>query len=248
MIHQLNPVSQQLSRSAADQFTGSTFPIELCIHVIEETTATSALAQWAMTCRALRHKAETNLYRTVSITYDIEATLCFCKTVLLCRRRALSAKSFCLHMSHSRELNPPNKARAATFVANVALGIMRNLQALELYVVEPDLLHDVRLPILRHFATNLAVDHSLIEFIKAHAQIEELKLHYCITQRTTAAPVDLPRLRTLTTGVTSSLRDLRIFSPLTHLYLPAFALPVLQEVVELFGSTLVSLKLGSPTP
>ncbi|KAI0336476.1 hypothetical protein GY45DRAFT_1430078 [Cubamyces sp. BRFM 1775] len=236
------------------------FPLELWEIILKHVVCQKDLARVARVSRVLRSEAERALYHTVSLGRDESflRTLCFCRAVQQCSRRAASVKA--LRLDVSAAIIPTSDEPVLPLLIN-ALRAITHVERLELRVfadwflsacLEGNVLN-LHFPALKSLVIDLPPHSTVLNFIEANATIEDLTIETPLAEtglhiwssHTATRPITLPHLRKFDCRNRAFLSVLHLPS-LTHLWMPDYVLHELPVIADQFGRTLVSLRLGLP--
>ncbi|KAI0780995.1 hypothetical protein BD413DRAFT_17516 [Trametes elegans] len=235
--------------------SGIVFPLEVWGYMFRCVSGPQDLAHLARACASLREDAETALYRDVVIHSEARV-LRFCETVAQCPRRASNVKTLAIRLDHPSSSDPCEGVTSISQALVKALRALAHLQHLTLKIdsretvsacLQQDILN-VHWPELRRFSTNLPVHRNVLRYLEANAQVEALTLVGKHPELEWSTPpsdplLQLPKLRELVCE-NPLLPHLAPSRHLSDLTMPQYLLHSLPTIAQLFGKTLVTLRLG----
>ncbi|KAI0642412.1 hypothetical protein C8Q79DRAFT_985701 [Trametes meyenii] len=231
-----------------------TFPVEVWVLILHHVHHPPDLAHLARICRSLRYEVEGVLYQAVSVGPNLTTVHRFSVTVCECERRAAYVKTLKLRIAAYRRVGDVSLVGVVcrALLALVRLDYLK-LKADDIRFLRPFLerqLANIRLPALRRLNTDLPYHASMLQFLKNHPHLQEMKIDTSHSELQWSVPnadppLVLSNLRKVTCR-SALFRHLTSPTPLTHLYLLDYVMLALPQAAQLFGNSLVSLRLGVP--
>ncbi|KAI0676011.1 hypothetical protein C8Q78DRAFT_363398 [Trametes maxima] len=230
------------------------FPVEIWRQIFQSIYHPSDLAHLACMSRALQHEVEDVLYYAASIGPRADRLHRFSITVCESERRAGYVRVLKMFVGDHRrdeDTYPIGLIRRVLHAVSRVEHLVFQVEGRSLLpsIFEFELV-DVYFPALLRFGTNLPLHTSTLRLLDDHPHLQEVQIDNTYNELEWSVPdanppLHLPSIRTLACRA-SLLRHLACPTPLTHLYMMDYLLHALPRVSQLFGSTLVDLRLGRP--